>query len=294
MPHRIAVPSSEFIRNVGRWQSEALKQPIYITHHGRNRLVLAALEEFHASPSTHAAAEVSEFAALRAAYEGLLENVGEAHIAVDAGLTITTVNTAMSTLVGAPRSDLVGLTIDSVLPDVFGRALAERLARTVISGQSDMFENAFTGGRRFQVRIYPVGDGAVALLRNVTELRALTADLEEGRALRAALDVLVDFATIRLDMLGRIESAGPTFITWTGFDSEAIIGHRLVDLIAPTDRPKVLSLINEVCSSPAGRLPVTFLGRRGQPIACEISAAAIMSDFVPRGFVITIRRRSKD
>ncbi|MGE0531368.1 MAG: hypothetical protein AB7G40_03200 [Hyphomonadaceae bacterium] len=42
MPSRISVSSADFIRNIGYWQNEALRQPISITHHGRERLVLAA------------------------------------------------------------------------------------------------------------------------------------------------------------------------------------------------------------------------------------------------------------
>jgi len=40
------VTSKEFQRNLGRYQDEALKEPVTITHHGRNRFVLISADEY--------------------------------------------------------------------------------------------------------------------------------------------------------------------------------------------------------------------------------------------------------
>jgi hypothetical protein len=49
MPNRTSVSSADFIRSIGYWQNEALRQPISITHHGRERLVLAAPDALQSS-----------------------------------------------------------------------------------------------------------------------------------------------------------------------------------------------------------------------------------------------------
>lgn len=41
MSTRAVVSAGEFVGNVGYWMSEALRRPVSITHHGRERLVLA-------------------------------------------------------------------------------------------------------------------------------------------------------------------------------------------------------------------------------------------------------------
>jgi len=41
-----AVSAAEFQRNFGRYQDEALKQPLSITRNGRERLVVLAVEEY--------------------------------------------------------------------------------------------------------------------------------------------------------------------------------------------------------------------------------------------------------
>lgn len=41
-----SVSAAEFQRNFGRFQDEALKQPLSITRNGRDRLVVLAVEEY--------------------------------------------------------------------------------------------------------------------------------------------------------------------------------------------------------------------------------------------------------
>jgi prevent-host-death family protein len=42
----ITVSAAEFQRHFGRYQDEALKQPVSITRNGRDRLVVLAVEEY--------------------------------------------------------------------------------------------------------------------------------------------------------------------------------------------------------------------------------------------------------
>jgi PHD/YefM family antitoxin component YafN of YafNO toxin-antitoxin module len=42
----LSVSAGEFQRNFGRYQDEALKQPLSITRNGRDRLVVLAVEEY--------------------------------------------------------------------------------------------------------------------------------------------------------------------------------------------------------------------------------------------------------
>ena len=42
----LTVSAAEFQRNFGRYQDEALKQPLSITRNGRDRLIVLAVEEY--------------------------------------------------------------------------------------------------------------------------------------------------------------------------------------------------------------------------------------------------------
>lgn len=43
----VTITSVEFQRNIGQYQDTALTEPVSITRHGRERLVLISAEEFH-------------------------------------------------------------------------------------------------------------------------------------------------------------------------------------------------------------------------------------------------------
>ena len=45
--HMITITSVEFQRNFGRYQDEALKEPVAITRNGRERIVILSAEEYH-------------------------------------------------------------------------------------------------------------------------------------------------------------------------------------------------------------------------------------------------------
>jgi len=43
----VSITSVEFQRNIGQYQDTALTEPVSISRHGRERLVLISAEEFH-------------------------------------------------------------------------------------------------------------------------------------------------------------------------------------------------------------------------------------------------------
>ncbi len=45
-PEMMKVTSAEFQRHVGRYQDEALREPLSITRNGRERVVLLSMEEY--------------------------------------------------------------------------------------------------------------------------------------------------------------------------------------------------------------------------------------------------------
>src|SRR5262245_15302742 len=126
MQHRIAVPSADFIRNIGHWQNEALRRPISITHHGRERLVLAAADEFSARTEMDSQAEAS-LVELRADAEAVLENLEDGFLAFDADLKVKRSNTIAEAFVARSRDQLIGAFVANLLPPPIGLVFSERL-----------------------------------------------------------------------------------------------------------------------------------------------------------------------
>ncbi|HRP09906.1 MAG TPA: PAS domain-containing protein [Terricaulis sp.] len=283
MGQRIAVSSADFIRNIGHWQNEAMRQPISITHHGRERLVLAAAEAFHAEAAPDATA-AAELTALRAASAAVLENMDEGYLAFDAHARIRGANAVAEAFIGAPRDTLIGRTVFEALPDPMAAMLADRLARVLRARRAEAFECSAFDGRHAAIRVFPAPEGAAALLHNVTEQYVLRRERETGLALDHAVRAHEGLAVVQLDAHARIETVDAAFTAWSGFAAGELRGHQLADLIAAGARRELMAAFERALREAAPmRVALTLIGKRGDEISGPAAIAPMLSDFVARG-----------
>lgn len=281
MPNRIAVSSAEFIRNIGYWQTEALRQPISITHHGRERLVLAAPEAFQIEGAEKSERALSE---MQAAYSALLENLDEGFVCVDAQLQVTSSNATAETFVGRSRDQLRGLTIYEAMPLPLGSILADRLQRAIRSRKREDLDAGSFDGRQLHMRVFPHEAGAAVLFHNVTEQHALRRALERSEALDSAVMRHPRAAAIRLDDRARVEALDDVFCSWSGFNAADVVGHRFIDLVLTPQRRQAGELIERVLREGEQReFALTLLGKRGQEMPGVLSLAPILTDMVAHG-----------
>lgn len=282
MPNRVSVSSAEFIRNIGYWQNEALRQPISITHHGRERLILAAPDAFEARASTDDAAK--GLWTLRADGGAVLENMDDGYLSFDAQLSVRHSNSVAEAFVGASRDDLLGASILSALPQPLASILSDRVQRVIRTRQAERFEVGAADGRHLLVTVFPISVGAAALLRNVTEQHVLRQRLEDGEALQQAVRLHSRAAAIKLDARARVEAIDETFTAWTGFGTGDLAGHRVIDLVAANQRREAAEVIERVLRDGLGRtVTVTLLSKRGEEIEGALALAPILTDFTAHG-----------
>jgi len=282
LPNRISVSSADFIRNIGYWQNEALRQPISITHHGRERLVLAAPDAFHTATGSDEAAKA--LSKLRADVAAVQENLGDGYLSFDAQLCIRHSNSVAEAFVGMSRDDLEGASIVSALPQPFASILCDRVQRVIRTRQTERFEVGAPDGRHLAVTVFPVTVGAAALMRNVTENHVLRRRLEDGEAMQQAVSVHARAASIKLDARARVETVDDTFTAWTGFAGADLAGHRILDLVAAAQRRDCAEMIERVLREPQPRsMGLTLLGKRGDEIEGVLALAPILTDFIAHG-----------
>lgn len=282
MPNRISVSSADFIRNIGYWQNEALRQPISITHHGRERLVLAAPDAFQVSGGSDDIAKA--LSKLRADVAAVQENLGDGYLSFDAQLCIRHSNSVAEAFVGMSRADLEGASIVSALPQPFASILCDRVQRVIRTRQAERFEVGAPDGRHLAVTVFPVAVGAAALMRNVTETHVLRRRLEDGEAMQQAVSVHARAASIKLDARARVESVDDTFTAWTGFAGADLAGHRILDLVPAAQRLECADMIERVLREAQPRsMALTLLGKRGEEIEGVLALAPILTDFIAHG-----------
>lgn len=282
MSNRISVSSADFIRNIGFWQNEALRKPISITHHGRERLVLAAPDAMPSKPADDDT--VQGLAKLRADAAAVLENLGDGYLSVDAQLCIRTSNSVAEAFVGVSREDLHGAPVVAALPQPLASIMCDRVQRVIRTRQTERFEVGAPDGRHLSLTVFPMSGGAAALMRNVTESHVLRHRMEDGEAMQHAVSVHRRMASIKLDARARVEAVDETFTEWTGFVGADLIGHRILDLIAAGQRREGAEMIERVLREAQPRaMTITLLGKRGDEIEGELALAPILTDFVAHG-----------
>lgn len=282
MTNRTVVSSAEFIRNIGYWQTEALRQPLSITHHGRERLVLATPDAF-GTENGGGDAEMA-IAAVHADHAALLESLDEGFLAVDAQLQVVKSNITAETFIGRARMQLRGMTIFEAMPLPLGSILADRLQRTMRSRKREDLEAASFDGRHLRMRVFPSANGASVLFHNTTEQYVLRQQLERSEALDAAVRHHSKAASLRLDGRARVEAVDDLFCTWSGFVGSDVVGHRFIDLISPSQRREAGDVIERVLRDAATRqIALTLLGKRGEEMPGVLALAPILTDCVAHG-----------
>jgi PAS domain S-box-containing protein len=282
---RLAVTCADFIRNIGHWQAEALRRPISITHHGRERLVLAAPDLFQAAQNGKCDPALrSDIDAQRSDYLAMLAHIDEGFLAFDTNMQIVACNAIAETFLGRAAEQLAGSTALDALPQPLASIVADRLQRVLRSRKLETAEASTFDGRRLSLRIFPAVAGAALLFTNVTEQHVLRRHLEEGEALAAAVRHHTRAAAIKLDTRARIEAIDDTFCTAFGFARNDVIGHRFVDLVATQQRRDAGELIELVMREHAPHeRALTLLGKRGEELPGILSVAPILTDFAAHG-----------
>lgn len=284
MPKSVSVSSADFIRNIGYWQSEALRRPVSITHHGRARLVLVTPEALQ--PRERDEASSQGLSKLRADVAAVQENLGDGYLGFDAQVCICHSNSVAEAFVGIARQDLLGAPLLSVLPQPLASVLSDRVQRVLRTRQTERFEVGAPDGRHLALTVFPVSGGAAALMRNITETYVLRRRMEDGEAMLQAVRVHRGMASIKLDARARIESVDEVFSDWTGFVGSELVGHRILDLIAPGQRRDGAEMIERVFREAQPRtMALTLLGKRGDGIEGELALAPILTDFVAHGAI---------
>ncbi|MEZ5971392.1 MAG: PAS domain S-box protein [Hyphomonadaceae bacterium] len=282
MPNRVSVSSADFIRNIGYWQNEALRRPISITHHGRERLILAAPDAFSAGANTEDAA--SGLAKLRADVAAVQDNLGDGYMSFDAQLQVRHTNSVAEAFVGMSREDLQGTSIVNALPQPLASVLSDRVQRVMRTRQSECFDVGAPGDRHLTVTVFPVSVGAAALIRNITELHALRQRLEDGEAVQKAVRLHSRVAAIKLDARARVDEVDETFTNWTGFAANDLVGHRVIDLVATGQRREAAEVIERALRDGVGRsVNVVLLSKRGDELEGALALAPILTDFTAHG-----------
>ncbi|MDQ2879029.1 MAG: hypothetical protein M3R41_08130 [Pseudomonadota bacterium] len=269
-PRDQLVTSSDFVRRFGVWQDRATREPVYILHRGRPRLVLTSVEVMDALCAPHGKdAEVGDgdIHALLAATSDMVL------IADPAGRVLTASLAArrhFGTLadIGAPLAALASSETNVLLGGAIARVLA-----TGMADELDLPSSTHPS-RRLALRIEPHRGGLLVIARDTT----IDSEWRDAREAIAAVDQAIaaidGIATAAISLRGYLEAPDASLARLTGLDPASLANVRFVSLVEIGGRAGVADTIEAVSVDGAPRaVSAVLLVNRAAPLLVRIGIA---------------------
>ncbi|MGE3865663.1 MAG: PAS domain-containing protein [Hyphomonadaceae bacterium] len=294
MTDRLRITAGEFIRNVGRWQSEALERPIAITYHGHERLVLVSSARFSAmdAPASDRDADRRHGDPMEVG-----SRLSDGWILFDQTLAIVAHNAAAAALLGHASESLAARRADECLPSAHGRTFQQYLKRTAHSGADSSFRLDLPGpdGETYfprDVVLFKSAHGVQALIHD----RGDEALLNHLKGIVEAADKLWDrgagLVKFVLDVRGRIIQDAERLAPLIGFTSADLQGAHLADLVRPEERRLIAKAIAESLDSGAvQRLRAHLMHKSGEDVAVDAGIVSVQSLPVADSVLVLLQTR---
>jgi PAS domain-containing protein len=251
MPDRVGVSSADFVRNIGYWQEQALKGPISITNHGRERFVLVSADRYNASnPSGELGAPV-EASNIVGTLGAVLDNVTDGFLALAGDLTITAANRIAEAYLGLTWRQVEGRALTQVFPSIMGSVFLEQIQRVLQVRECLTFvaDSLPFEGRRVEFRIFPLPQGVGVLFVNLADRDALEARAARAAAFVAGISIHPGIGITQCDAKGCFTRVDDAFADWVRFEPSALLKSRLTDIVVPADRRRVTDALMETVTT---------------------------------------------
>ncbi len=282
------VTAAEISRNFGMWQDRALGGPVIITHHGRPRVALVAIEHLQQEPGAPPLPPGQDYETRLSA---LVEHAWEGLLVLDANLAVREANGVFELMVGKSANQLAGRGLEGVFGSAAQFVIGEQIRRVLRTGEVIEFSTQALGppGRHYALRAFPYAGGVGVLILNNTAEHDMTSYVQEARALEAALAAVGGVSVVRLNIRGVFSAIDDAFAALSGFGAVELAEARLTDVVRPRDRAELSHALEQVFQTGAPRrLSTTLLVKDGDERPIEVGLSAILRHGTPDGAVAAI------
>jgi PAS domain-containing protein len=270
-----SVSSAAFVRQFGRWQDQVATGPLFVTHHGRARLVALSVDRYRAL--TEARATVAG-GARDARHAALIARMDEGFLAFDAQLAFAEANPVACAHLRMSAAMLIGQPLGETHADFFRTLAYPHLLRAARSGEAATCEvpSLAYPGDWLRLHIFPYGAGAACLFRNVTSAVAARSEAAASTALVAAMGAHGAIGRGELSPRATLLDVDRVLAELAGFDPETLIGVRLTDIMPLNRRAAAADAIETVLTgADSVAFDGTLMVNRGGEIAVRFGLARI-------------------
>lgn len=286
MPDRVT--AAELVRQFGCWQERAIIEPVHVTHHGRDRLVLMSARAYGKLLARRAedrpAAAGDDMAVV-------LAHMAQSYLALDRHMAVIEANPVACAHLRLARAELVGRPLLDAVPVLRGSLFQAHAARAIETGEAYAFDTpaATAPGRWSHVQLFPIRDGVGALFRDITEQLSARAVADGRAAMMAALGAHGGVGMAILSPRGAFGDVDATFGAMAGFAPDALRHVRMTDVLAIDRRVAAGRALDVLMTGgPATAFESTLLVNGGDKLAVRIALAPLAGEHAPDGAVMAM------
>ena len=293
---RTRVTAAELVRHFGQWQEQAMLRPVYVTHHGRDRLVLLSIANYTSMGVRARALESGIEAAGPTATEPLLEQLAEGFVAFDRGLRVIEMNPAAAAYLRLTRAESIGEKLFERLEGMRRSLMHGHLVRALESGEIGAFDLPSTAyeGRWLHVRTFAYGEGAACLMRDVTEEMNNRRLADTKQTMRRAMSAHGGIGIAKLSPRGTFTEVDETLSGMAGFAPETLMRARLTDILPLNRRVSAAREVEAVLTGATARaFDSALLVNSGEERPVRIALAELRGDYASDGAMVVVTPRAE-
>jgi PAS domain-containing protein len=290
-PQRVS--AADFIRGFANWRLQSAREPVVVTHHGKDVHVLISLDDYRRLDGDPA--DVADTAnRLEQSLAGLLESIRDGVILIDRRWRILAANPAACDMLERSCADLIGAPLTTAVPRIEGSLLAQHLVGLIDHRErfSGDVPDIFRPRQWLRVDLVPASVGGALILRDVSDALSDFAANDARQALLTAVEAQGEIGHARISVREVVEAANDTLLDMLGVDATAIRRVRFLALLAVGHRAAFAERLEELFrSGQPVRLASQFVTRDGDAIGVTLTITEVRGPYASDGAVVLVTRR---
>ena len=291
-PQRVS--AADFIRGFANWRLQSAREPVVVTHHGKDAHVLISLDDYRRLDGD--AVEIAGASdRLQQSLAVLVESIRDSVILIDRQWRIVAANPAACDMLERSCADLIGVPLTTAVPRIEGSLLAQHLVRMIDHRErfSGDVPDILRPRQWLRVDLVPAPVGGALILRDVSDALSDFAENDARQALLTAVEAQGDIGHARISVRETVEAANDTLLEMLGVDAVAIRRVRFSTLLAIGCRAAFVEGLEELFrSGQSVRLASQIVTRDGDVIGVTLTIAEVRGPYASDGAVVLVTRRS--
>ncbi len=291
-PQRVS--AADFIRGFANWRLQSAREPVVVTHHGKDAHVLISLDDFRRLDS-----EASDVAGtadrLQQSLAGLIESIRDGVILIDRQWRIVAANPAACDMLERSCAAMIGAPLTTAVPRIERSMLAQHIIRLIDHRErfSGELPDILRPRQWLRIDLVPTPTGGAVILRDISGAIDDFAATDARAALLSAVEAQGSIGHARISVRGAVEAANDTLLVMLGVDAAAIRRVRFSALLAVGDRSGFSERLEALFRS--GQpvcIASQMVTRDGDAIDVELTIAEVRGPYASDGAVVLVTRRA--